>query len=436
MVATSLLPPRTADHRPELLVRASGPGRLRAVVLEAWAEAMAPPHRAGAVLSSHLRAARHLHSWERRFAAAGLYALVRSHVLLAALVGSDEPLPLWLAWLVRQGLPPDDAASVHPGAYANLDERAAELLSSLSPAEATALAAGVEPAMGAILHRALGDRVGDFLMASNVRAPLVLRANVLRLDAATLARRLGRLGIDASPHPLAPTAVEVTGRFDVRGSPLYRRGELEVQDTASQLVVDLVGASPGERVIDACAGAGGKTVGLGQALGGRGRLVALDVRERSLRELARRVRRGGVADLVERRVLPPGGAYPAALEGWADRVLVDAPCTGSGTLRRQPELRFRLTSAWLAEQVALQRIILDRTARLVRPGGVLVYATCSVLPEEDEHQVAAFLDRNPEFEQVPARGRVPDAVVSGEFMRTTPHEHGTDGFFGAVLRRR
>ena len=198
---------------------------------------------------------------------------------------------------------------------------------------------------------------------------------------------------------------------------------MEIQDEGSQLVAALVDARPGMRVADLCAGAGGKTLALAMTMQNRGQLVACDVSAARLDGAVRRLRRAGVHN-VERHLLEPGDKWIKRRAKTFDRVLVDAPCTGTGTWRRNPDARLRLTEADLAELLPKQAAILDQAAFLVRTGGRLVYATCSLLPEENEAQVTAFLARHPDF------------ILAGDFLSLSPARHGTDGFFAATLERR
>jgi len=222
-----------------------------------------------------------------------------------------------------------------------------------------------------------------------------------------------------------------------------------VQDEGSQLVAALVDARPGMQVADYCAGAGGKTLAMAAGMNNKGRIVAIDVLETRLDRSAQRLRRAG-AHNVERRALMTrkGGAdnrkWLKRQKGAFDRVLVDAPCTGTGTWRRNPDARWTLTPRDLAELVPKQAEILDAAARLVKPGGGLVYATCSVLPAENERQVEAFLARHADFSVVPVAGLWADAIGSeppahiadSPYLRLSPLRHGTDGFFAAALVRR
>ena len=219
-----------------------------------------------------------------------------------------------------------------------------------------------------------------------------------------------------------PWGLRIEGRRQVTTGPAFRAGLVEIQDEGSQLVAALVDARPGMRVADLCAGAGGKTLALAMTMQNRGQLVACDVSAARLDGAVRRLRRAGVHN-VERHLLEPGDKWIKRRARSFDRVLVDAPCTGTGTWRRNPDARLRLAEADLAELLPKQAAILDQAASLVRTGGRLVYATCSLLAEENEDQVTAFLCPPSDF----AHGR--DVLVAH------PCAHGTDGFFAAVLER-
>jgi 16S rRNA (cytosine967-C5)-methyltransferase len=214
-----------------------------------------------------------------------------------------------------------------------------------------------------------------------------------------------------------------------------------VQDEGSQLIALLTDARPGMRVADYCAGAAGKTLALAATMGNRGHIVACDVSATRLDGAGRRLRRAGV-DNAERHLLQAGDKWRKRRGRSFDRVLVDAPCTGSGTWRRNPDARIRTNANDLAELTAKQAAILEDASELVRPGGRLVYATCSLLPEEDEMQIERFLARHSDFVVVPALGIwaevCPGAAAPGEgpYLALSPARQGTDGFFAAVLERR
>ncbi len=285
-----------------------------------------------------------------------------------------------------------------------------------------------------------GDRLPAEAAAMDGPAPLDLRANLLRTTREAAQAALAKEGIAAEPTPLSPWGLRVRDRRPVTGAAAFKDGLVEVQDEGSQLIALVTDARPGMRVADYCAGAGGKTLALAAAMGNRGRIVACDVHEGRLDGAVRRLRRAGV-DNAERHLLEAGDKWRKRRGRSFDRVLVDAPCTGSGTWRRNPDARTRTTSQDLAELAAKQTAILDEASELVRPGGRLVYATCSLLPEEDEMQVEGFLQRHPDFSAVPLDrlwpGLRPDVPVpgAGPHLVLSPAGQDTDGFFAAVLER-
>jgi len=296
------------------------------------------------------------------------------------------------------------------------------------------------PAFGA----AFGGGRDRELAALIAAAPLDLRVNALKGDREQARAALADEGIEAAPTPLSPWGLRVAGRRAVTAGAAYRAGLIEPQDEGSQLVALLCDARPGLAVADLCAGGGGKTLALAAAMGNDGRLVALDRDEARLARARARLRRAG-AGLAELHG-PPDAVWLAAEAGRFDRVLIDAPCSGTGTWRRQPDARWRLTEGDLARYRAAQAALLDDGAGLLRPGGRLVYATCSLLPAENREQIAAFLAAHPDFAVVPAAGAwlaalgAPPAGLpspfEGEFLTVTPARHGCDGFFAAVLAPR
>jgi 16S rRNA (cytosine967-C5)-methyltransferase len=272
-------------------------------------------------------------------------------------------------------------------------------------------------------------------------AALDLRINLLKIDDREKARAaLAREGVEAARTPLSPIGLRVFERVPLGTLDTFRSGAVEVQDEGSQLAALLADARPGMRVVDFCAGAGGKTLALAAAMRNRGHLVACDIAARRLERATERLRRAG-ASIVQRVPLT------SARDKWVkrhaqgfDRVFVDAPCTGTGTWRRNPDAKWRLRPEDLSELVALQADILDSAQRLVKPGGRLIYVTCSLLAEENEAQVAQFLASHAEFSLLPI-GPVWREVIGaeppapGDMLRLTPARHGTDGFFVALLTR-
>jgi 16S rRNA (cytosine967-C5)-methyltransferase len=264
-------------------------------------------------------------------------------------------------------------------------------------------------------------------------APLDLRVNALKAtrDQAILA--LAAEQLDARPTPYSPWGLRLAGRQSITQGKAFQDGIVEIQDEGSQLVALLVDAKPGMRVVDFCAGAGGKTLAIAMTMENKGHIVACDVSAPRLEGAIKRLRRAGVHN-AERHLLEPGDKWVKRQEKKFDRVLIDAPCTGTGTWRRNPDARLRLKENDLAEILPKQAMILDQAQRLLKVGGRLVYATCSLLQEENEMQVTAFLERHPNFSRVALSDPVPEAL-HGPALRLTPRANGTDGFFGAVLER-
>ncbi len=291
------------------------------------------------------------------------------------------------------------------------------------------------------LRARFGEALAGEAAAMEKPAPLDLRANLLKTTREEALAALAAEGIEAKPTPFSPWGLRLPGRRPITASTAYRQGLVEVQDEGSQLVALLTDAGPGMRVADYCAGAAGKTLALAASMGNRGRITACDVSAPRLEGAARRLRRAGV-DNAETHLLQPGDRWAKRRAGQFDRVLVDAPCTGSGTWRRNPDGRFRTGEQDLRELSARQGDILATAAELVRPGGRLVYATCSLLPEEDETQVEALLARRPDFVPLPlaeawaAAGMAGPPPHEGPFLVMSPARHGTDGFFAAMLQRR
>jgi 16S rRNA (cytosine967-C5)-methyltransferase len=278
--------------------------------------------------------------------------------------------------------------------------------------------------------------------ALNRRAPMSIRGNTLKTSRAELLAELRAQGLEAREGQLAPNCVNLETRTNLFALDAFQRGHFEAQDEGSQLLVELLRVPPRAMVVDFCAGAGGKTLAVAAALENRGRVLASDVDQRKLQELRRRVRRAGATN-VQTVVLDnePGSALPKPYQsrlGQADRVLVDAPCSGFGALRRNPESRYRLQPADFERLPALQKRILASAYELLKVGGELVYATCTLFPAENQEVVADFLARHRGAELVPAAevlGRPELCDPTGSYLLLRPDRHGCDGFFAAVIRR-
>ena len=300
------------------------------------------------------------------------------------------------------------------------------------------------------LAAALREQVGeefDALVASlNQPAPLDLRVNVLKAKRDAALAALRQAGLAAEPTPLSPLGIRLNGKPSLAKVPAFVQGEVEVQDEGSQLLALLLDAKRGEMVVDFCAGAGGKTLAIGAAMRNSGRLYAFDTSGHRLDALKPRLARSGLSNVHPVAIAHERDDRIKRLAGKIDRVLVDAPCSGLGTLRRNPDLKWRQTPQTVAAQADMQKAILTSAARLLKPGGRLVYATCSLLPAENEEVANAFSAANPGFEILPVAELLGALQVSdveslctgssGEWLRLWPHRHATDGFFAAVWRKK
>jgi 16S rRNA (cytosine967-C5)-methyltransferase len=274
--------------------------------------------------------------------------------------------------------------------------------------------------------------------ALNTPASLDLRVNTLKGNRDDVIASLAQAPILAEPTRFSTTGLRIIKKPSIQNLPLFKDGTIEVQDEGSQLLAQLVGAKRGEMVADFCAGAGGKTLALGALMRNTGRLYAFDISEKRLAKLKPRLARSGLSNVHPVVIAHERDAKVKRLAGKLDRVLVDAPCSGLGTLRRNPGVKWRQTPNDIVELNAKQSAILDSAARLVKGGGRLVYATCSVLDEENEGIVTQFLQAHPEFTLVPASSVLADLKIdldTGDYLKLLPHVHQTDGFFAAVMER-
>lgn len=283
-----------------------------------------------------------------------------------------------------------------------------------------------------------GDSEVEMLaQALNQSAPLDLRVNPLKIERDAVLAAFAADGIAASAGGLSPLAIRLGGKPALSKHPLFIDGSLEVQDEGSQLLGYLLAPKRGEMVVDFCAGAGGKTLLLGALMRNTGRLYAFDISEKRLANLKPRLARSGLSNVHPVRIDSERDTKVKRLAGKADRVLVDAPCSGLGTLKRNPDLKWRQSETSVAELSAKQAAILAAAATLVKPGGQLVYATCSLLAEENDAIVDAFLAAHPEFRMLSAEAALArqSVTIAGERLRLLPHRQATDGFFAVLMER-
>ena len=270
-------------------------------------------------------------------------------------------------------------------------------------------------------------------------APLDLRVNALKAKRDKILAELQAEGLPAEATPFSPWGIRLHDKSALGKHPRFLDGTLEVQDEGSQLVALLLGAKRGEIIVDFCAGAGGKTLAVGAMTANKGRIYAFDIAEKRLANLKPRMTRAGLTNIHPERIGSEHDPRLGRLKGKADRVLVDAPCSGLGTLRRNPDLKYRQSPETLAKLAEQQHSILNAAAELVKPQGHLVYATCSILPQENEGQIERFLREHPDFEALNCADLPGSPKISpdtGTYLKLDTAAHGTDGFFAAVLQRR
>jgi 16S rRNA (cytosine967-C5)-methyltransferase len=384
------------------------------------------------LLREYFRARRYAGSKDRAAVAERVYAILRRRAALAWRMGGDAPRRLAIAALIDDGLAVADIAALFGGGYGPAPLSEAELQAiGMPPADEPPLwvRCGFPAFLETELSRAFGADLPAAMAAMGGRAAIDLRVNTLKSSREDVAAGLVAEGFAVTPTPFSPFGLrlppgEKAGKLSM--SAAFVSGLFEFQDEAAQIAALLCGVKPGMAVLDLAAGAGGKTLALAAMMENRGEIVAHDIAPQRLHQLEVRAARAGVR-IVRTTSEPVSGRF--------DMVLVDAPCSGTGTWRRQPELCWRLTPELLAQRMAVQDALLDQAAGLVRPGGRLVYATCSVLPCENEDRIAGFLNRHSGFEVVAAETAWSGALPPGlaQFFRAAPYRTASDGFFAAIL---
>ena len=403
----------------------------------AIAEMDALAHPADSLLHDFFRRHKAMGQQDRALIADGVFAWFRRRRSLTELAQTRVPRRLALAVFVRElgiGVREWDGV-VGVDDLAWLREFKSRLALPLAPAVAADLPDW--------LWERLGTTYGDAERAALARAWLAAASLDLRINPQKTTRdearaALAASGLDVELTPYSPLGLRVAGRPALARHPLFVAGAIEVQDEGSQLVTFLLAPKRTDMVVDFCAGAGGKTLLLGALMRSQGRLYAFDTHERRLANLKPRLARSGLSNVHPQRIAHERDTKVKRLAGKIDRVLVDAPCTGFGTLRRNPDLKWRQHETALAELTVKQQSILAAAATLVKPGGRLVYATCSVLPDENEAIVSAFLAAHPSFARGDAAAELAHAGIgldTGPALRLLPHQHGCDGFYAEVLTR-
>ena len=395
-------------------------------------------HPADAVLRSFFSTNRTLGQRDRAFIAETVFCVLRHKRLLEQLVAQPTARKLVCAALIKfQGY-----SLGQLGTFLKSSDR--DWVLELKAANIDALPAAVRLSLPDWLYDRLVAEMTEqetiaFGRAMLTTAPLDLRVNTLIADREQVLRDLRASGFDAAPTRYSPIGVRVAGKPAINRHDLFSTGAIEVQDEGSQLLGYLVAPKRREMVVDFCAGAGGKTLLMGAMMQSQGRLYAFDVSEKRLKNLAPRLRRSGLSNVHPQIIASENDIKVKRLAGKIDRVLVDAPCSGLGTLRRNPDLKWRQSPQAIDELAVKQRAILSSAATLLKPGGRLVYATCSVLAQENRKVVEAFLADHPGFERASCRQALDEsriAIDSEEFLELRPQRHDTDAFFAAILMRR
>ena len=385
-------------------------------------------------LSRYFRSHRELGQKARAFIAEASFAVLRRRRSLAAAAGSEEPQALLIAALLR-------VLGFSGRALEGLADP--ELVRRIRAAPSDALPDAVRADLPDWLWQRLEAEQGRdeaMRIAQGLLnpAPLDLRVNLARASREEVLARFAHDGIEAAPTPYSPAGVRLAGKPAINQHALFRDGLIEVQDEGSQLLAYLLAPRRGEMIADYCAGAGGKTLALAMLMRGAGRVYAMDVSAKRLAALAPRAARAQVNNIHSIALAGDNDARAKRLAGKLERVLVDAPCSGFGTLRRNPDLKWRHGPGAIDELAQKQRGILEAAARLVKPGGRLLYATCSVLREENEAVAEAFQAAHAEFRPLSCASLLSAqkiALPGGERLRLWSHIHGTDGFFAAAFER-
>jgi 16S rRNA (cytosine967-C5)-methyltransferase len=435
--------------------------------IEVYEEIVTSNRPADAVLSQYLRARKYLGSHDRKFISESVYGALREHLTIESIAGK---------FLAAQNLPPKfhitfilvffllehqrvQTASLYAALKARYAFRDATLEAIANFWEQHKNAPqGSEKDMLSwqyafpawmterLLQTMPSNDVASLYAALNRPAPVVLRVNTMKTTREALQEKLSAEGIETYKGELSPDALYCRERCNVMQTEAFRQGWFEIQDEGSQLISLLVNPVPHQKILDACAGGGGKTLHLATLMQGKGKVFAFEKYEKRWGNIRKRIRRSGLQNI---EIVPAEKfkKFEEKYRGKLDAVLIDAPCTGSGTVRRNPDLKLRLTESALKKMSAVQSEILSQYAPFVKSGGTVVYATCSIFKEENEQIIETFLDKHQEFKlvkpevQLQAANRVQELamlmqrVAKMPYLKLLPHQDGTDGFFAAVLMK-
>ncbi|MGB0572577.1 MAG: RsmB/NOP family class I SAM-dependent RNA methyltransferase [Alphaproteobacteria bacterium] len=424
------------------------PAARTAATIEILTEIARGDAPADAVLADWFRGHRFAGSGDRRAIREGVYTDFRTGALRRWLVQSaaGDPENPRLRVIADLGLNVLSEVGAHFGGSGYgpppLSDDETTLVAAIGDLDAASapphVAVNCPEALYPLFLDQWSDGAADELAALNRTASVDLRVNTLRATREVARARLAADGYDAEPTPYSPTGLRSATRGNFQQLGAYREGMVEPQDESSQLVTAMVGAAQGLRIVDYCAGAGGKALALAAGAGNAAEIVACDVSQSRLAHTAPRAERLGVEGL--RSLAVPVDAAPAELKGWADRVLIDAPCSGTGTWRRSPDMRWRTSPGTIDDYARTQDSLLETATTMLREGGQIIYAVCSVLEREGRARVDEFLARHPDFRRLPIADILAPSLVAELGCETdlvlTPSRHDTDGMYAAVLARR
>jgi len=375
---------------------------------------------------------------ERELVAGAVFGVLRHRLLLEhTCAGNATPRHMALAWLLRFG--GYNLREIEP--VLKRDEK--DWLATVKGVKVEELPLSVQAELPEWLVEKMRTSYSDadiltIGLSMQQGAPLDIRVNTLLAKRDEVLQQLHDKNIEAIVTPYSPIGIRLKEKIPLNKDALFTEGKIEVQDEGSQLLGFLLAPRRNDMVVDFCAGAGGKTLMLSALMNSQGRLYAMDISEKRLANLKPRLKRSGASNIQPMLIAHENDLKVKRLAGKIDRVLVDAPCSGLGTLRRSPDLKFRQSSAGIEAFTQKQAVILASASRLLKKGGRLVYATCSILPEENQLIVQAFLAAHPDFALRPAGEILQQqkiALEMGDYLELRPHVHGTDGFFAAVLER-